>query len=425
MPLDAPLSDSDPAPRRGTAEAFRLLASRLRGKAAPAPVKPMAAEEIIQQVEPPSPPELPPPPELAPALPPPPPPPPLRPPDVGEAATALLDIMWGAVDLPPQERSMAGDTLLLLLPQLADKDLAMLAERVAAMDAPPALLVARLLRDPRPEVGGVVLERSANLAPDDLYAACHDATPERLRLLARRRSVPRKLADLVVDAGDLLSLLALLRNPGAEISFRAFLRLSELAAEHQLLQGPLALRTDLPLAVALDLMWRLPPELRRLVIARFLSDSVTLARIVAIGSAAGRSPSLPEGAVPVAEVDAALGPLFAGRQEVTVRHLAGLTGIEAQTVERILADAEGEALVVLLKALGLGRSRFDEVLERIRAATGLINGERAQEELKAVFDALSFTKARVLLIYWDWHTRRAGPYAAEVEAGLVERPPLA
>ena len=235
--------------------------------------------------------EPPPPPFAAVVLPP-------APPDPGEAASALLDIVWGAVDLPPQERSMAGDTLLLLLPKLSARDLGMLAERIAAMDQPQPLLVSRLVNDPRPEVGGVVLERSAHLDQADMLAACHDGDHERLRLLARRRHVPAALADRLVDSGDLLCQLALLRNPGADISFRSFLRLSQVAGEHPGLQVPLALRTDLPLAVALDLLWRLPPELRRVVIARFLSDSVTLGRILAIGLAAGGTPLPPDGAAP-------------------------------------------------------------------------------------------------------------------------------
>ena len=61
----------------------------------------------------------------------------------------------------------------------------------------------------------------------------------------------------------------------------------------------------------------------------------------------------------------------------------------------------------------------------LHKATGLVKENRPQEELKAVFDALSFTKARVLLIYWDWFMRRAGPYAKPPEPGLVEDPPLA
>ncbi|MEY3080066.1 MAG: hypothetical protein RJA94_51 [Pseudomonadota bacterium] len=405
MSLDAPMTDRDPAPRRGTVDSFRLLTARLKRLDMPPP--------------PPVPMDEPPPlPAASVALPP-------APPDPGAAASALLDIVWGAVDLPPQERSMAGDTLLLLLPKLSIRDLGMLAERIAAMDQPPPLLLSRLVSDSRPEVGGVLLERSAHLDQSDMLAACRDGDHERLRLLARRRHVPAVLSDRLVDSGDLLCQLVLLRNPGADISFRSFLRLSQMAGEHPGLQVPLALRADLPLAVALDLLWRLPPELRRVVIARFLSDSVTLGRILAIGLAAGGTPLPPDGAAPLSEVEGALEALLAGRRPNSVARFASLAGITQDTVERIFADSDGEAMVVLLKALGLGRSRIDDALDRIRAGTGLISEGRMQEELKAMFDALSFTKARVLLTYWDWFTRRVGPYSELAEPGLVEAGPLA
>jgi uncharacterized protein (DUF2336 family) len=293
------------------------------------------------------------------------------------------------------------------------------------MDQPPPLLLSRLVSDSRPEVGGVLLERSAHLDQSDMLAACRDGDHERLRLLARRRHVPAVLSDRLVDSGDLLCQLVLLRNPGADISFRSFLRLSQMAGEHPGLQVPLALRADLPLAVALDLLWRLPPELRRVVIARFLSDSVTLGRILAIGLAAGGTPLPPDGAAPLSDVEGALEALLAGQRPVSAARFASLAGITQDTVERIFADSDGEALVVLLKALGLGRSRIDDALDRIRAGTGLIREGRMQEELKAMFDALSFTKARVLLTYWDWFTRRVGPYSELAEPGLVEAGPLA
>lgn len=401
MPPEAAMPAGDPAPPRGTPGSFRLLTARLKR-----PVPP--ASEVLHPAE-----ESPPAPQ------------PASRPDPGEAAAALLDIIWGAVDLPPQERSIAGDTMLLLLPRLAARDVAVLAERVAAMDQPPALLVSRLVRDAQPGIGALLLERSAHLDEADMIAACRDGDPERIRLLARRRVVPPALSDRIVAAGDLLGLLLLLRNHGAQLSFQSFLRLSQMAGEHPGLQAPLALRTDLPLAVALDLLWRLPAELRRVIIARFLSDSLTLTRILVIGQWAGETPVLVNGPHPASVIDDALEPLLAGQPDTTISRIAVLSGLAEGTVARIFSDEEGEALVVLLKALGLSRSRFDDALDRIRAATGLVKENRPQEELKAVFDALSFTKARVLLIYWDWFTRRAGPYAEPAESGLVEAAPLA
>lgn len=319
------------------------------------------------------------------------------------SAGTVLDIMRGALDLPPQERTLAGDTLLLLLPHLNERELVMLAERVAAMDQPPPMLLSRLIRDPRPEISGVVLERTPRLSDEDVIAAATGATPDRLRLLARRRSVPPLLSDQLVASGDLLSLLALLRNSGAEISFPSFLRLATLAGAHPSLRAPLAMRPDLPLAVALELFWTLPPELRRVVMTRFLSDSTTLGRLLGAAAAREAPPSQ-------AAFEAALQPVFLGNREAAAQSLAELAGVARETVLRIFADGEGEALVALFKAMGLNRSRFEYTLDRLRAGTGLLRSGRPSEELKAVFDSLSFNKARVLLTYWDWFTRKAGPY---------------
>lgn len=395
MPLDAPTPAADTAPPSGTAGSFRLLTARLK-RLIPADLPEPAVD-------------VPPEPPAAVTVP---------PPEPGAAVEALLDIIWGAVGMPPQERSMAGDALLLLLPRLSRRELASLAERVAALDQPPPLLVSRLVNDPRPEIGGVVLERIGLMDTADLLAAC-EGDAEKLRLVARRRHVPPAVSDRLVEAGDLLSLLALLRNPGAEISFHAYLRLSQMAGEHPGLQAPLALRTDLPLAVALDLLWRLPPELRRIILARFLTDSVTLGRILSLAQASTGRAAAP------ADVERALAPLLAGEAEEAAHRLAAVAGIDPRTVARIFSDAQGEALVVLLKALGLGRARFDTVLHQMRTATGLLREDRPAEELKAVFDGLSFTKARVLLTYWDWFTRQAGPYAPAAGPGLVEAQSLA
>ena len=64
---------------------------------------------------------------------------------------------------------------------------------------------------------------------------------------------------------------------------------------------------------------------------------------------------------------------------------------------------------MLFKALGVSRSRFVQAMEKLR--TGGLPAEAIPPQLQAVFDGLSFTKARMLVTYWDWFTRKAGPYA--------------
>ena len=76
------------------------------------------------------------------------------------------------------------------------------------------------------------------------------------------------------------------------------------------------------------------------------------------------------------------------------------------------ATAQGEPAAVLFKALGVSRARFvrgdGEAALRRACRTRAI-----PQDLQAVFDGLSFTKARMLVTYWDWYTRKAGPYAPE------------
>jgi hypothetical protein len=68
---------------------------------------------------------------------------------------------------------------------------------------------------------------------------------------------------------------------------------------------------------------------------------------------------------------------------------------------------------VALKALGLSRTRFAEVIERFgQCPDPLIRSDRSVSELQNIFDSLSFNKARVLLTYWDWAAHDAGPYTS-------------
>ncbi len=393
-----------------TADSFRRLTARLRaGKAGPFPPDqgpPPAPFDPVQEAPPPEP-------VLdVPA--------PRRPRDPGEeagdTAVTLLELMATATGLLPQERALAADTLLLLLPRMPARQLTRLAERVAIMDNPPPLLVAKLIRDPRPEIMGPVLERSAQICDGDMIEATSGENAERLRMIARRRVLSPVLSGHLVSRGDPGVILALIRNAGAQLPHQAFARLSALAVEHPVLLAPLATRPDLPAAVAFELYWSLPPELRRLMLTRFLTDSGTLGRILRIALAEDGSPA--GGALradkPVAgeALDAALEAAAALRLDEAALRFGELAGIAEATARRILSDRQGEPFAVLFKALGVNRTRSIEAMESLLASGGLLDS-REPEELQAVFDGLSFTKARMLITYWDWFTRKTGPYAPE------------
>jgi hypothetical protein len=83
--------------------------------------------------------------------------------------------------------------------------------------------------------------------------------------------------------------------------------------------------------------------------------------------------------------------------------------INTATAERILADQQGDSLAATLKAMGVPRQIASEILSV--AVTTILDQTRDPEELHAMFDSLSFNKARILLTYWDWAILKTGPYA--------------
>jgi hypothetical protein len=209
-------------------------------------------------------------------------------PDIQSAETArtLLDIMAmpsGAVQ--PQERALAGDTLLRLVSRMPVASLISLCDRLCIMEAPPPLLVRRLIHHENVDVAGPLLERCPGISDQDLMTLINAGDVATLRLIARRRHLSPALTDALIGHGDASVLLSVVRNPGASLSPEAFQVLAESAKSRTSLQAPLATRPDTPAPIAFELFWSLPPQLRRYVLSRFLTESATLDRILKIAHA--------------------------------------------------------------------------------------------------------------------------------------------
>ena len=320
----------------------------------------------------------------------------------GEIARSLLDIM----SMPqsgslPQERALAADTLLRLIPRLPDKSILDLVERVSVMDAPSQLLVRRLINDPRIEVSAPLLERGTVVSDRDLIAVIEENDPAKQRLIARRRGISPALSEALILSGDDETITNLLRNGQASFSIEAFDRLLLLAVHKSDLQAPLATRPDLPAPVAFELFWCLPAELRRYVLSRFLTHSETINKILRLSQVTGTSAI----AKPENSDLAILGEVIANRfLPEAAQLLAKLANISLVSAAKIVADRGKEPLTVAMKAAGLSRSQFETLINRLL--------EKDEDEpLKRIFDQLSFNKARVLLTYWDWAASNTGPYA--------------
>ncbi|MBL8895058.1 MAG: DUF2336 domain-containing protein [Rhizobiales bacterium] len=325
-------------------------------------------------------------------------------PDTEGVAKSLLDIMSGpAGTSQPQERALAADTLLRLAPRLVTRTLIAIAERVSMMDTPPPLLIGFLLRHPREEVAKPLLERASMVSDQDLMGVIAEGSVAKQRMIARRRVISGALADALIATGEVSVLMNLVRNPGAALSQDAFARLCTLARHYPALQAPLATRADTPATVAFELFWVASPDLRRLVLSRFLTESETLSRILKLTLTVGGDGATETKLPPKQKVEEFVDLLEAGRDDDATRLVCEIGNISEATARRILADRQGEPLAVVLKALGLPRGRLSGVLERLQVcARPRIAYDRSLSELQAIFDTLSLTKTRVLLTYWDW-----------------------
>jgi len=335
--------------------------------------------------------------------------------DSGELALSLLDMMSaGAASGLPQERALAADTLLRMIPRVPVKQLIRVVERIAIMEAPPSLLVAKLIRDPRAEVVAPLLERCMHITDQDLMTAATEGDATKRRMIARRRILSPVLADHLIAIGDPSTILTLIRNPGAGFSHDAFFRLADHASEHHALLAPLTTRADLPAPVAFELFWFVPQELRRFIFSRFLTDSETLSKIlkITLGAQEGSETKFPPRELLESVIDKAAAA--AGKIEDAAQILADIGGVCQETALRILADPHGEPVTVILKALGYPRGKFADSMERFRHPDcQILRPDRNISELESLFDTLSFNKARILLTYWDWFVQKSGPYAPQ------------
>ncbi len=333
--------------------------------------------------------------------------------EIEDLARSLLDMMASGVNAGlPQERALAADTLLRLVPQLQLRPLIHLAERMAMMESPPHMIVGKLLMDSRIEVSGPLLENGTSISDQDLFPVIEEGNHQKLRLLARRRKLSRTLSDMLVKVDNTSVLLTLVRNAHAEISHEGFLTLTASAVDEHDLLAPLCTRADLPAPQAFELFWLAPTQLRRYLLSRFLTDSQTLTKILKITMATQGDRQSSEQFPDAAEVKAALSHVADGNLDAVSEKTAAMAQIDPQTAKRIISDSLGEPLIALLKSLGYPRADLDElILSLQRSDNGTIDPNRERLELTGLFDTLSFNKARILLTYWDWATLRTGPYA--------------
>jgi hypothetical protein len=170
-------------------------------------------------------------------------------------------------------------------------------------------------------------------------------------------------------------------------------------------------RSDLPQAIGLKMFWQVNQNLRRYLLSRFLTESAALGRVMEVGMAAGAIPPF-SGHASASDIELLVTQIENGDEQAAAT-LVRCCRIAPETASKIVSDPGGEPLAAVFKSLAQSRLVMAEALKRWLASEKCaIKGENRLLELHGQFDALSFNKARMLLAYWDWSSREAGPFTA-------------
>ncbi len=310
--------------------------------------------------------------------------------------------------LAPSERRLALDTLSILLPQASAAMREQLMQRLRVMEKPPrALLLTALHMLPGADVAALVEE--ARLPDDLLVEICEAGTPALLEAVVARRRLSAVVCTALAQHAPPDALARMLRNEGAEITEPVWWKLLERAMNATAVQQALAERTDLPVPIACELFWHVSSALRRRLILQQPGTSAQMEKLLQLAHAPGT-----ESAQAFLEhLQIALATLLEGDRNGAARRLASFLDVHPSTIRRISRDATGEAFAIMVKSARLRTHEFGKLLTELAAGrlARLWPFLADPDGLRDFYAAMSVSRARATLLYWDWRSRNIGPYA--------------
>lgn len=275
------------------------------------------------------------------------------------------------------------------LPKVSLTDRAFVAELLAdCPSAPPSVL--RLLAKDALEVAAPVLKRSAALSSLDLLVIIAATGPMHHRLIAARSGLNADVAKALLMTGDAESAaLVDTKMPGAAREIR--LALSSQARS----SAPPA-----PPATA----GQLPGDPSS--ISQFLSMARQdrLRWLGRLSDRGARAPIRPEARAIEAKLRTAfhtsqiVGFARKGQREELVGAVADSLGLDRFSVQRMIVDPSGEALVVLIKAMGLNDADARQILLLANPNIGL--NVEAFFRLADLHGAMELAVAEALVAAW-------------------------
>lgn len=315
----------------------------------------------------------------------------------------LIDFLFlSSNQIMPGERAMAENLLIRDFDALPAAALERLAHRLAASRGVAPGLCLKLARCGRTEFSSPVL-RNAKLSDIDIAEIARSGSISERMAIAQRDGLSSIVVNILIGSGEPEVMNAVLQNQGAYISGTI---LSELIARSKTepnLQNALLFRPEITAALAMDLFWQVPGEVREYILLTYLCDQHSLQGILRDDAAWQEDQRTLHSAKVGDELIKTLAKhAINAETDAAIKLLACEARVAPATATRILEDSGGEPFLVAAKALGASRAGVNEALMWLtNAKPDIIASPERLEPLRSLFDRMSRGQAQAALQYWN------------------------
>lgn len=294
-----------------------------------------------------------------------------------EALRRVTDLfLSNAVDYSDEQIDLFDDVFQCLMLHIETSAKALLANRLAPVDAAPPLTIKALALDDVIEVAGPVLTQSSRLDDDTLIEAARSKSQAHLMAISNRKQLSSAVTDALVLRGNDEVVQNTVNNPGAEFTERGFTRLVNRAEHDDDLATCVGLRPALPRHLYLKLVAKASDAVRK----RLESANPGQARQVpgAVREATRRARSAKSAVTEPTEIAHALvKSLFddgrldefqvasfaeAGKFDETNASIAALANVTVAVAEDMMIESRAEGVMILAKVAGFSWSTVKAII---------------------------------------------------------------
>jgi uncharacterized protein (DUF2336 family) len=312
----------------------------------------------------------------------------------------------GAAGLQPEQIGIFDDVLVRLIDRCDARALARISATLAGLEPAPVETLRRLARHEDDAVAVPVLARAASLSDNDLVQIVCDRSQRHLLAIAGRASLSEDITSLVLKRAGKDAARALVRNPGARFTDKAYLALLAIAERDETVAEAAGLRPDLPATLLAELLAKSTDRVR----ARLLKSAPAPLRerikcaIDATGAEQVPHPidapidyadalAMVEGLNRIGKLNDSTVNRFAMQREMTnlIAALAVLSGGSVEVIEQLMEDERCEGVIIACRAARMNWQTTVSVLNNRRVP----KPSREQLEMgKEMFETLYLSSAQ-------------------------------